>query len=359
MNKEQQNKHAGGEPKKSKNAVWLVVFILIAAISIWAVAAQSRSFSAAEFFSYISTASPVWLCSAVLSTLMFILFEGMALMVTCRLLGHKIRFRHGYIYSASDIYFSSITPSATGGQPASAYFMIKDGMSGMTATAALLSNLCMYLVSLIVVSVVCFAVRPDIFLAYSTASKIIIICGAIVLVALTSFNVLLLVNDKLLYRICRGGINLLCKLRILRRKEKRLAKLDTAIEGYRESTAMISRHKKGLWMTFLFNFLQRIAQLAVSVFVYIATTGCSFLQATDVFFIQGYTVLGSSCIPVPGAIGVSDYLMLDGFSTIMSEAQAVNLELLSRSLSFYLCVFICGISVLIRYFTIKKRGKKL
>jgi uncharacterized membrane protein YbhN (UPF0104 family) len=122
---------------------------------------------------------------------------------------------------------------------------------------------------------------------------------------------------------------------------------------------MISRHKKGLWLTFLFNFLQRIAQLAVSVFVYIATTGCSFLQATDVFFIQGYTVLGSSCIPVPGAIGVSDYLMLDGFSTIMSEAQAVNLELLSRSLSFYLCVFICGISVLIRYFTIKKRGKKL
>jgi uncharacterized membrane protein YbhN (UPF0104 family) len=95
------------------------------------------------------------------------------------------------------------------------------------------------------------------------------------------------------------------------------------------------------------------------VFVYIATTGCSFWQATDVFFIQGYTVLGSSCIPIPGAIGVSDYLMLDGFSTIMSEAQAVNLELLSRSLSFYLCVFICGISVLIRYFTIKKRGKKL
>lgn len=359
MNKEQQNKHAGGEPKKNKNAVWLVVFILIAAISVWAVAAQSRSFSAAEFFSYISTASPVWLCSAVLSTLMFILFEGMALMVTCRILGHKIRFRHGYIYSASDIYFSSITPSASGGQPASAYFMIKDGMSGMTATAALLSNLCMYFVSLIVVSVVCFAVRPDIFLAYSTAAKIIIACGAIVLLALTSFNVLLLVNDKLLYRICRGGINLLCKLRILRHKEKRLAKLDTAIEGYRESTAMISRHKKGLWMTFLFNFLQRIAQLAVSVFVYVATTGCSFLQATDVFFIQGYTVLGSSCIPVPGAIGVSDYLMLDGFSTIMSEAQAVNLELLSRSLSFYLCVFICGISVLIRYFTIKKRGKKL
>jgi uncharacterized membrane protein YbhN (UPF0104 family) len=112
-------------------------------------------------------------------------------------------------------------------------------------------------------------------------------------------------------------------------------------------------------MTFLSNFLQRLSQLAVSMFVFIATTGHSFWEATDVLFIQGYTVLGSSCIPIPGAIGISDYLMLDGFSSIMSEAEAVNLELLSRSLSFYLCVFICGISVLIRYFTIKKRGKKI
>ena len=359
MNKTEPNKQEGETPKKSKNGIWLVVFILIAAISIWAVAAQSRSFSAAEFFSYISTASPVWLLSAVASTVLFILFEGMALVVTCRLLGHRIGFRHGYIYSASDIYFSSITPSATGGQPASAYFMMKDGMSGMTATAALLSNLCMYLVSLIVVSIICFAVRFDIFLSYSTASKIIIACGGLALVALTSFNVLLLVNDTLLYRLCRGGINVLCKLRILRNKEKRLAKLETSMESYRQSTAMISKHKKGLWMTFLFNFMQRLSQLAVSMFVFIATTGRSFWEATDVLFVQGYTVLGSSCIPIPGAIGISDYLMLDGFSSIMSEAEAVNLELLSRSLSFYLCVFICGISVLIRYFTIKKRGKKI
>ena len=342
MNKTEPNKHGNEGAKRSKNALWLVVFILIAAISIVAVAAQSRSFSAADFFSYISTASPVWILSAVASTLLFIFFEGMALMVTCRMLGHKIGFGQGYIYSASDIYFSSITPSATGGQPASAYFMMKDGMSGMTATAALLSNLSMYSLSIILVGILCFTVRPDIFMAYNTASKIIICCGSAVLVALTLFIVLLLVNDKLLHSMCRGGIRVLCALRILRNKEKRLAK-----------------HKKSLWVAFLFNFLQRIAQISVSMFVFIGTTGASFSKAIDILFLHGYTVLGSNCIPVPGAIGISNYLMLDGFGSMMSEADAVNLELLSRSLSFYLCVFICGISVLIRYFTIKKRGKKI
>lgn len=359
MNKTEPNKHGNEGAKRSKNALWLVVFILIAAISIVAVAAQSRSFSAADFFSYISTASPVWILSAVSSTLLFIFFEGMALMVTCRMLGHKIGFGQGYIYSASDIYFSAITPSATGGQPASAYFMMKDGMSGMTATAALLSNLCMYSLSIILVGVLCFTIRPDIFMAYNTASKIIICCGSAVLVALTLFIVLLLVNDKLLHSMCRGGIRVLCALRILRNKEKRLAKLDDSIMNYRQSAAMIANHKKSLWVAFLFNFLQRIAQISVSMFVFIGTTGASFSKAIDILFLQGYTVLGSNCIPVPGAIGISDYLMLDGFGSMMSEADAVNLELLSRSLSFYLCVFICGISVLIRYFTIKKRGKKI
>ena len=82
-----------------------------------------------------------------------------------------------------------------------------------------------------------------------------------------------------------------------------------------------------------------------------------FLEAVELWFWQGFVVLGSNCIPIPGAMGVSDYLMLDGFRNLMSEAQAVNLELLSRSFSFYICVIICGISTFIQYLVVKKRGR--
>ena len=64
-----------------------------------------------------------------------------------------------------------------------------------------------------------------------------------------------------------------------------------------------------------------------------------FRIAIDILFFHGYTVLGSNCIPIPGAIGVSDYLMLDGFGSMMSEAQAVPhcahraLRALSRTLN--------------------------
>ena len=71
---------------------------------------------------------------------------------------------------------------------------------------------------------------------------------------------------------------------------------------------------------------------------------------------QGFAVLGSNCIPIPGAMGVSDYLMLEGFGMMMPSAEAANLELLSRGLSFYLCITVCGISVLLGYLLQKRRN---
>ena len=123
--------------------IWTVVFIVIAALSVWAVVAQSGSFSFKSFFEFVKGSNPWWLLSATLSMLGFIIFEGIALIYVCRAMGYKTGFKGGFVYSAADIYVSAITPSATGGQPASAYFMIKDGLPGTVVTAALISTLVM------------------------------------------------------------------------------------------------------------------------------------------------------------------------------------------------------------------------
>ncbi len=57
------------------------------------------------------------------------------------------------IYSTSDIYFSAITPSAAGGQPASAFYMVRDGMPVSVATSALLLNIVCYTASLDIIGV--------------------------------------------------------------------------------------------------------------------------------------------------------------------------------------------------------------
>ena len=67
--------------------------------------------------------------------------------------------------------------------------------------------------------------------------------------------------------------------------------------------------------------------------------------------------IGYNFVPVPGAMGIADYLMVDGFSGIMSRDAAFELEMLSRGLTFYICVSISGVITLIGYL-IRRRVKK-
>ena len=92
-----------------------------------------------------------WLLAALDCVLGFIFFEACGIRKSVRLLGKDCPLRKSWSYSAADIHFSAITPSASGGQPASAFLMLRDGIPGVQVTAALLLNLAMYSCSLVAI----------------------------------------------------------------------------------------------------------------------------------------------------------------------------------------------------------------
>ena len=107
---------------------------------------------------------------------------------------------------------------------------------------------------------------------------------------------------------------------------------------------------------FLWNLGQRAAQIAVPTFLFLALGGRPHL-ALPLFASQCLVTLGYNCVPVPGAMGVADFLMLDAFSGLMAMEEAFRLEILSRGLSFYICVAISGIITGIGYLLLKKRER--
>lgn len=340
-----------------KQVLWTVLFIFIAALSIFVVVQQSREFSLGQLLDFLKNSNPLWLVVSFFSMLCFIIFEAVALLLLCRAFGYGQSFRRGMLYSAGDIYFSAITPSATGGQPVSAFFMVKDGIPAMVVTVILLANLLMYMLAIIAIGLVCFIFFPGIFAHFSGLSQTLIIVGSSTQLALALFFFLLLRKEKLLHRICKVCLHFLCKIRILKNEDARQEKLSNYMASYREYSRLLSGHSKTLTFTFVFNLLQRLAQIAVTMFTYLASGGDA-AKALDLMALQGYVVLGSNVIPIPGAVGVCDYLMLDGFGSIMDEAAAVSLELVSRSFSFYICVIICGLVALGGYRALRKRNRK-
>lgn len=340
--------------KKSRNALWPVLFVVFAAGSIWAVTAQVKNFSLQSFAEYLSRADRRWLAAAVLSMLGFIVFEALALKSICDALGYKTRLRSGCMYAAADIYFSAITPSATGGQPASALLMMRDGMPGIVATAALLYNLAMYALAILAIGVLSLIFMPEIYFRFGTFSRILIIIGYAVQLGLTLLLILLIRSERLLEKLGYGAINILSRLHLMRNPDKKREKLRRSMIEYRKCSELFSGQRQLLIRPFIFNFLQRVSQLLVTVFAYLAMGGRLSL-AGDIFTMQSYVVIGSNCVPIPGAIGVADYLMLDGFGSFLPGQQAVEMELLSRSLSFYCCIIICAAAVLFSYSRNKRR----
>lgn len=341
-----------------KKSVWAVAFVFIAGASIWAVMSQSSEFSIDIFFRYIRNSNPYWMCAAVISMLGYAVFEGLAIHSIIDGLGHKRGLRNNFLYSTADIYFSAITPSATGGQPASAYFMMKDGIPAAVITVSLLLNLIMYTGAILVIGLISVIAAPYVFMNFDNVSRVLIVVGYILLIFLGAVFMLLLFRGTLLEKLCNKLLKLLDKLRIIHNRKKKKKKLEKTMEDFRECAKMISGQRTMLIKAFIYNFLQRLSQILVTVFVYMAAYGQTG-RVKDIFVTQSFVAIGSNCVPIPGAMGVADYLMLDGFGNIVSKADATNLELLSRSLSFYVLIIVSGITVLMGYILHRIRRSNL
>ncbi|MCR4868687.1 MAG: flippase-like domain-containing protein [Lachnospiraceae bacterium] len=340
-----------------KKVMWTLVSIGLAVLSVIAVFSQAGSLSVGDLQKAFREADAGWLIASALSSLGFIVFEGEALLSILRNLGYKRKHREGFLYAAGDVYFSAMTPSASGGQPASAYFMMKNNIPGSVVTATLLLNLVMYTAGILTVGAFCIIAAPDAFLHFHLISRILIIAGYLVLTLLAVVFVLLLVRQSMLEKICIRLYRTLHKLHLMRHPEKRIARLERYMEEYADCVAQMGGNKKIFLQCYLWNLAQRVSQITVSVFMYLATGGAA-KNAFALWVTQALVSIGSNCVPIPGGMGVADYLMIDGFRTRMSHVAATQLELLSRSMAFYVSVLVSGLTVLIGYFVYKKRPKK-
>ena len=338
-----------------KKIFWAIASVFIAALSIWAVISQSRNFSFATLKSFILGADKGWLLASFVCTFGFIWFEGFALVRIARHFGYKTNALDGTVYGGADVYFSAITPSASGGQPASAYFMMKDGIPGYATTVALLINLVMYTLALLTVGIVSIIFKYPMLKNFSVLSRFFIGIGIVVLIFLALVFYMLLRKGKILYGICDAVIGLMEKIHVIRHGDKLRKKLKNTMAEYQECSNSITGKTGFLAEIFFWNLMQRMSQLLVSFMIFMSM-GEGVKKAVDVSVIQCFVAMGSNCVPIPGAMGVADYIMIDGFKQLVGD-NAANMELLCRGVTFYGSVLTSALIILIGYMLRRARKK--
>ncbi|MFR5072538.1 MAG: lysylphosphatidylglycerol synthase transmembrane domain-containing protein [Bianqueaceae bacterium] len=86
----------------------------------------------------------------------FVACEAINIRMILRQVGMRVPFFRCLRYSFVGFYFSSITPSASGGQPAQAYYMNKEGIPVSLSSLTLLVIVAIYQLVMMIYALVCF-----------------------------------------------------------------------------------------------------------------------------------------------------------------------------------------------------------
>ena len=340
-----------------KKVIWNILSVIIAAVTIWAVFRFSGDISPADIISELRSARPLMLAAALAASFMYVGFEALSLRALLRGAGHRSGFLRPLLYSSADCYFSAVTPSATGGQPASAYFMTLCGIPAGTSVVILMVNLILYTLATLALGLVPLFTMPRLFAGFRDLSKLLIILGYIILSLLAVFFMTCLRNADMLRRPLEWTVGILCRMHLLRNREKHIADIDRLLDEYKKCASVIKGEGKAIITAFLMNLGQRASQIAVPVFVYLALGG-DRAAAGGIFSAQCFVTVGYNCVPVPGSMGIADMLMIDAFTDLIGSDAAFTLEMISRGISFYLCTVFSGLVCIAGYIILRRRRDK-
>ncbi len=335
-------KRLSGSAKKQ--IINIAVLIVLVGITLIILFLSNRELDFKSIASFVRKSNPWLIAVAFVCMVGSIVFEGFSLHVICRTLGHKCKLRSSLVYSTADIYYSAITPSATGGQPASAYYMVQDGMSGGAATFALVFNLVAYTGAIIIIGIAAFAIQPFMFKDFGLIAKILVLLGICLQVLLTAFFIACMFCYNAVSKCGNAFITLFKKMHIIKKEEKWRAKLDGAISRYKGCLSIIKGHRALFAIVLLFNLLQRVCQVLMSCFVCLAAN--PNVSVLDTFAMQAFVTLGYNSVPLPGGVGAFEYLYLNIYGLRFEKSFILAAMMVTRVISYYIRMAVSGVITL-------------
>lgn len=332
--------------KSAKKQICNIAFLLLLiAVTLTVLLLSYKELNFGNIIAFVKNSRWWLLILSVVCMVMGIIFEGLSLFTISRSLGHKTRLLPSFAYSSAYTYYSAITPSATGGQPASAYYMVKDGMSAGTASFTLVMNTVAYIASLVVLTAVAFAIKPQLFLEFEFWPKFFVILGVVIQSALFVLLFLCMTFNKALKKFCNGIITLLTKMRIVKNPEKWRNKVEVEVGKYADCFMQFKKKPFVLFIALVFNVCQRVVRVLITCCICIAADPDA--PFWDIFVLQSFITVGYTSLPMPGGVGVFEYLYVRIFGLIFADtAFILSSMMVMRTVSYYLSIVVSGIITL-------------
>ena len=320
--------------------------------------------------------SNLWFILLGLATMFgFICMEAFNIGRMLKHIGEKSTFLKNLKYAFVGIFFSAITPAASGGQPMQIYYMHKDGIKAGSATFTLLINITCVLFVTISLSLINLIFNYQYMEAWTLSLFIfgtfINVC-AIVLFMIAMFSVKIL--DKMVElakRFLKGiAIRSIKRIRKLKKEtgpllkkiikkthercDKRIATIEEHANKYKSDAKLVKENKMVVLKTLGLYYIQYGLYYFISYWAYKAI-GLFEHNWFEISSLQSVVYATVSGIPSPGAVGISEAVYLGLFKYIIPSELISSIMLLTRCMNFYFFVLIAGIVVIVSSMRLSRR----
>lgn len=327
-----------------KRDIWsMAIMAVIVFFTLWMVLGGGK---AGQIWEAVKLAKWRWLLLGGFLMLCYTGTEGAQNKVALAAMGHKVPYRHCVQFAAAGFYFSSITPSSTGGQPAQVFYMARRGVPAAHGTLVMLLFTIVYQIVAVVWGVAACFLAPEAPASLGTGLGVLLGYSLTTTALLTAGMIFLLVCPKPAEHFCRWCLRLGAKVKLVRDLPKAEAGLEKQIKDYRGGAAVI-RSQPLLPVKLLgLSVVQLTVRYLIPWTVYraLGLTGCSALRLVST---QALVYLAVSCVPIPGTVGAAEGAFLAAYQGVFGGELVAAAMILCRGLAFYLPVLVTGASTAI------------
>ena len=329
--------------KKILNTVFL---LLVFSVTLWSV---FRGENFRQVLTLVEDANILYILPGIVCVLFFILGESVVIFYLMHVLGSGVRFSHCCLYSFIGFFYSSITPSASGGQPMQVVAMRKDRIPVAVSTVVLAIVTITYKLVLVVLGVAIMLIRPPQIFPYLEPVSAIIYLGLGLNIVFVTVLLLLVFHPDFVRLIAQSLFHALKRLHVLQNPEKRSEQLERILKQYHGSAAVYREHKHVILQVFLITLLQRCLLFCVTWFAY-RSFGLSGYSLPAIVGLQAMISVSADMLPLPGGMGISENLFLQIFETVFGNELVLPGMLISRGISYYSQLLISAVMTVAAHF---------
>lgn len=340
--------------KNKKNLFNLLFLVLVFGLTMYYVF-HGEDFDALG--SYLRQANITYWIIGVGLVIVFILSESVIIYYMMHSVGQKVILTHCFLYSFVGFFFSAITPSATGGQPAQLYFMKKDKLSLSVSTLILMIVTITYKAVLVVIGLAVMIFRPPLIMKYLAPVMGWCYLGVALNVFCVAFMMILVFHPTLAENMLVGILRLVGKIIHFKKMDKLIARIEKSMNNYRSVADYFRTHKMVIVNVLIISLFQRIIWFFITYLVYISFS-MHAIDPITITTLQGMISVSVDMLPLPGGMGISENLFMTIFKPICGKELMLPVMIGSRGISYYTQLIISAIMTGVAYLAIGGEKKK-